>query len=130
MAKQELVTVENIKNPAVKRQMTVASAKMNGKKWRLVNSTPQAEVKKKDVAPVVESPKAKLPETGNSFVNEMNDDLANSTEFVKITEEVTEKSTLQAEYEAKTGKKPDGRWNEGKLKEKIAELKPNDDEAA
>ena len=122
MAKQESVTVELIKNPAVKRQMTAQSARMNSRKWRVVTNQPViAEVKKKDVAPVV----GKLPETANSFVP-AHDDLGQG-EFAKIE---SDKETLQKEYEAKTGTKPDGRWNESKLKEKIAALKTNDDEAA
>lgn len=126
MAKQDLVTVENIKNPSVKRQMTVASAKFNSKIWRLVDSAPAVEVKKKDVAPAAVKP-SNLPETANSFVNETNEDSsATSADFAKIE---SEKETLQAEYEIKSGKKPDGRWNESKLKEKIKELKPNDDAA-
>jgi len=35
------------------------------------------------------------------------------------------KESLQAEFEAIAGKKPDGRWNEKKLAEKIKELKEN-----
>lgn len=125
-----MVTVRHKKNKSITRQMTVASAKSNSRLWEVIDSqsVPTAEVKKKDVEPVAEKPKAKLPETGNSFVSDTNDDLAQSTEFVKISEP-TEKETLQSEYEKLSGKKPDGRWNEGKLKEKIAELNSNDDAA-
>lgn len=122
MAQQLEVMVQNIKNPAIKRKMTVASARMNSKKWRVISEEQPVEVKKKDVKPAV----GKLPETAN-------DDLAKSNllsdikpEFVKVD---SERATLQAEYEAKSGKKPDGRWNEGKLREKIAELNTNDDAA-
>lgn len=120
MARNELVTVENIKNPAVKRQMTVASAKMNSRKWRIIDQEIATEVKKKVVVPVAAKP--------SKSVIEAHDDLASTpTGFAKVE---SEKETLQAEYEAKAGKKPDGRWNEAKLREKIAELKANDDEAA
>lgn len=120
MAQTNLVTVQNIKNPAVKRQMTVASARMNSRKWRVISEEQPAEVKKKDVKPA----EGKLPAT--SFVKEVSDDLPQSTDFAKI---ISEKEALQVEYEAKSGKKPDGRWNEGKLRDKIAELKTNDNEA-
>lgn len=117
MAKQETVTVELIKNPAVKRQMTAQSARMNSRKWRVVTNQPVvAEVKKKDVSPV-----AAKPESVNPAVNVESDD------FAKIA---SEKETLQAEYEEKSGQKPDGRWNEAKLKQKIADLNQNTDEAA
>ena len=111
------VTVENIKNPSVKRQMTVASAKMNSKKWRVVEGENQQlteQVKKKDVKVAAgkgdPNVTVTLPEVGNSFINE----------FATIG---SEKETLQKEYEELSGSKPDGRWNEGKLKEKIATLK-------
>lgn len=127
MATNQQVTVENIKNPAVKRQMTVASAKMNSRKWRIIDQEIAAvEVKKKDVAPAVAKAVGKLPEAGNSFADEAHDDLVT---FAKINEGPKEKATLQAQYEAISGQKPDGRWNEEKLKQKIATLKPNDDEA-
>jgi hypothetical protein len=124
MAQTVLVTVENIKNPSVKRKMTVASAKLNSRKWRIVEGAPETqaqEVKKKEVVkPVVEVKKAELPikevapEAGDSFNNE----------FAKIgDDQPSEKESLQKEYEALSGSKPDGRWNEGKLKEKIATLK-------
>ena len=106
------VTVENIKNPSVKRQMTVNSAKMNSKKWRVVDGENQQlteQVKKKDVKVAdVKSPDVvvTIPET--------------SSEFATIT---SEKETLQKQHEELSGSKPDGRWNEGKLKEKIAILK-------
>lgn len=124
MATQQLVTVQNIKNPAVKRQMTVASARMNSKKWRVISEEQPVEVKKKDVKPAV----GKLPEASNSFVSEAHDDLGKFVPPAKILEP-SEKETLQAEYETKSGKKPDGRWNEGKLREKIAELNTHDDAA-
>lgn len=129
MAKQELVTVQHVKNKQITRQMTVASAKLNSRLWKVVGEPVVAEVKKKDAAPAV-AKLSKHVESSNSFVNEANDDLGNAGQFAKITDEQSEKSTLQAKYETLSGKKPDGRWNEAKLREKIAELKPNDDEAA
>lgn len=113
MANTVMVTVENIKNPSVKRQMTVNSAKMNSKKWRVVEGENQQlteQVKKKDVKVVdVKSPDVvvTIAET--------------SSEFATIT---SEKETLQKEYEELSGSKPDGRWNEAKLKAKIETLKP------
>lgn len=129
MAKTEMVTVQHVKNKSVTRQMTVASAKMNSRLWRVVG-TPQAqeEVKKKVVEPVAAKP-GKLQEAGNSFVAEVshaNDDLGKATpptEFAKISEP-TEKENLQAEYQEKAGKAPDKRWNEARLRQEILALNP------
>lgn len=130
MAKQELVTVQHVKNNGITRQMTVASAKMNSRLWRIVDPIqPVAEVKKKDVNPVAAKP-GKLVETANSFVpsvSDANDDLGNfkppATEFATIVEP-TEKENLQAEYEEKSGKAPDKRWNEARLRQEISALNP------
>jgi hypothetical protein len=120
MAKTVMVTVENIKNPTVKRQMTVNSAKMNSKKWRVVEGEDQQlteQVKKKDVSPAV-------AKKGNPEVVVTLPTAEKTSEFATIGDaEVNEKTALQKEYEELSGSKPDGRWNEGKLKEKIATLK-------
>lgn len=113
MAQQLLVTVQNIKNPGIKRQMTVASAKLNSRKWRIIEGAESQaqEVKKKAVSPVAES-KATISIPLPHDKPE--------SEFATIE---TEKETLQKEYEELSGKKPDGRFNETKLKEMIATLK-------
>ena len=115
MAQQEQVLMENIKNPSIKRYFTPASARQQTRKWRIVNAEVVQQVKKKDVDPAVEKAVKITPavETVDSFNNE----------FATIGEEKTEKELLQAEYEELSGAKPDGRWNEGKLKEKIEALK-------
>lgn len=122
MAKQETVTVELIKNPSVKRQMTAQSARLNSRKWRVINSPVAVETKKKDVNPVADKPKNPA-----SIPNDVPNDLDGGGEFAKIA---SEKETLQEEYEEKSGQKPDGRWNEAKLKLKIAGLNQTNNETA
>lgn len=108
MAKQEsTVTVQNIKNPGLTRQMTVNSAKMNSRKWKIIDSPLSEEPKKKEVAKPVVDVKP-VVESANSFVN---DDLAQTSEFAKIGDDTEQE-------------KPK------KSKKKSKELNPNDDEAA
>lgn len=106
--KQQLVTVELIKDPRVKRQMTLASAKFNAGKWRIVEKTLAKEEPtpvKKDVEPVVESDFAQLDAS--------QDDIAD----------------LRAEFEQLTGKKPHGRVKAETLKAEIEKLKSENNEA-
>lgn len=78
MAKQELVTVQHLKNPAVKRQMTVASAKLNSNKWKIVGEPVVVEVKKKDVSPAAE--KLAKVEPFNPLVNVADEEFATISE--------------------------------------------------
>lgn len=50
---------------------------------------------------------------------------ATSSPVVTVTEEsaAASKESLQSEYESLSGQKPDGRWSEKKLAQKIEELK-------
>ena len=114
MSNQTTVTVQNIKNPAVTRQMTVNSAKMNSRKWKIIDAVEETVKKKEVVNPAVGRAEV-APENGG---------------FAKIETVTDEKTVLQAEYEAKSGKKPDGRWSEAKLKEKINELNTDTHETA
>lgn len=118
MERQTTVTVQNIKNPAITRQMTVNSAKMNSRKWKIIESGAEEVVKKKEVVRVAE----------DKPVLQTNDDFGGG--FAKIEASDSDKAKLQAEYEDKAGKKPDGRWNEAKLIEKIKELNTSTDETA
>lgn len=109
MANQDSVLMENIKNPSLKRYFTPASARQQTRKWRIVNEAGTQEVKKKaDVKAVAEKPV-------NTVATEKPE-----SEFATISDE---KETLQKEYEQLSGTKPDGRWNEAKLKAKIETLK-------
>ncbi len=123
MAKTELVTVELIKNPAVKRQMTAQSARMNSRKWRPSAIQPVvAEVVKKNASPVaVGNPKPVNPPVNEAEIDEP------ENPFVNVA---SDKETLQAEYLALAGKPANKLWKEATLKEKIAELNTNTDETA
>jgi hypothetical protein len=130
MAREIYVSVELIKNPTVKRQMNVNSFRMNQKKWRLQDGQTLEQamtVKKKVVEPAV----SKAMFVGSTI--QMEDEFSNvdsdllkkpETPFVEVKE--TNEPTglidgLRAEYETKTGKKADGRWNVERLTQKINE---------
>ncbi len=120
MAEQIFVTVENVKNPSVKRRvMTEASAKINSKTWRIVGTEVEVtESKKKEVAKnVVTEAKPIKPVT-----EPINEEVETANEFASIGEADTEIETLRAEYETKSGKPADKRWKADKLNAKIAEL--------
>lgn len=115
---ENYVEVELIKNPSVKRTMNVNSFKMNQKKWRLQSGESlTAPVKKKVVEPAAskgtvmhaDATWGKLP------------DVSESEQFAVITDNDSVIESLRAQYEAKTGKKPDGRWNVSRLTKEINE---------
>lgn len=100
----EVVTVELIANPQVRREMSVNSLHYNSLKWRKVGEQAKSEeVKKKAVkAAVVE--KAETP-------------------FVQV-EEIQEEpsgviSGLRKQYEGLAGKKADQRWSIKRLNAEI-----------
>lgn len=123
---QIYVTVELIKNPAVKRNMTLVSAKSNSRKWRIVSDQLVSEpVKKKVVESAV---KTIQPITTATTVSEANDDLGTaikSNGFATIGEETDfdNQSNLRAEYESLTGKPADKRWKTERLEKEIETLK-------
>ncbi|HZI25099.1 MAG TPA: hypothetical protein VFD46_08480 [Chryseolinea sp.] len=115
MANQDQVLMENIKNPSLKRYFTPASARQQTRKWRIVSESVAQEVKKKaDV-------KVAAGKTANPVTAPEKSTDDSGSEFATISDE---KETLQKEYEQLSGTKPDGRWNEAKLKAKIETLKP------
>lgn len=106
MAKEELIRVELISNPTVKRTFTASSWKTNEKanKWRLIDGQqlPEAVTKKKADAGNAGQP-AKEP--------------AKAENPVVIDPELEQ---LRADYFAKTGKPADKIWKAEKIKTEIA----------
>lgn len=118
---ENYVEVELIKNPSVKRTMNVNSFKMNQKKWRLqTGESLTAPVKKKVVEPAASKPEIKVTkiESEGGIVAKA---LVPESEFATISEETGDGliESLRAQYEGKTGKKPDGRWNVSRLTKEI-----------
>ncbi len=105
---QDTVEVELISNPLVYRTITRANFLNNTSKWKL-RGTPDPEKKSQEVVkPVVvkkvETPVVTLPEkeqTSNPLIG-----------------------GLRTQYENLSGKKPDGRWNLGRLTKEIKALEP------
>jgi hypothetical protein len=120
MADQVYVTVENVKNPAVKRKMTVASAKINAKTWRIVGDQPTVEVKKK------EDVKSVVKEIQKPSIQPVTEPIQEPSAFAQISDQVDEEQEevekLRAIYLEKSGKPADKRWKSDKLTSKIAEL--------
>lgn len=119
MADQIYVTVENVQNPAVKRKMTLVSAQINYRKWKIVGDYATVEApKKKDAAKPVASVEKIIPVTQPI--------LAPESEFANISEQTDDESEeieqLRAQYQEKAGKPADKRWKADKLNAKLAEL--------
>lgn len=118
---ENYVEVELIKNPSVKRTMNVNSFKMNQKKWRLQSGESlTAPVKKKVVEPAVSKSDFQVPfKSGEGqYVGGAPEN--SESEFVTVTETSDGLiESLRSQYEAKTGKKPDGRWNVSRLTKEI-----------
>ena len=115
MPRENYVEVELIVNPSVKRTMNINSFRMNQKKWRLQSQSFETTpvVKKKDVEPVVE-PFPPFPP--------FNVDVGKVEEAVSTIEKRMQQTTidtLRDQYLAKTGNKPDGRWNISRLTKEI-----------
>lgn len=97
-----VVKVELIANPAVTRMMTEMSLRSNASKWRLAGTVAASEPeKKRDVEPA-----ESLEESIFKVPTETTDDPLEG---------------LKAQYRAKFGKLPDGRWGVEKLKTKLNE---------
>jgi len=122
MAK-ELIQVELIENPAVKRTMTVASFQNNQNKWRLVGSseTSPPSPQKKSAAPVA------VADTSSEFVA---DPAATEPSAPTPPESVQAPDLapsgvidgMRAQYKALAGSDADGRWGVKKLSEEIKKL--------
>lgn len=121
---QIFVTVENILNPAVKRQMTLTSARINAKKWRIIGEETQ-ELKKKEVAVSVAKPSVEKVIPVTEPLVKVEEPVKEESEFVQIgnepSQEAQELEELRKQYFEKTGKQADKRMGKEKLTAKIAE---------
>lgn len=137
----ELVKVELIANPDVKRTMTMASYRNNTNKWRISGAeTPAPPApQKKSVEPAAVEIRSTLTEAENPAVMEIKSisTQEGTTDFIadptKTATEGTENVTtvveptglidgLRAQYKALTGKDADKRMGVKKLSEAIRNL--------
>lgn len=135
----ELVQVELIANPAVKRTMTMASYRNNSHKWRIsgAEQVQAPQVQKKSVEPAAAvNQTAGLPNPGVVEIKSISTQ-GGETDFIgdptKTATEGAENVTttiepaglidgLRAQYKAATGKDADKRWGVKKLSEEIKNL--------
>lgn len=117
MSDQIFVTVENIKNPSVRRRKTLAAARMTSKEWRIVDGDDIPELKKKEVAVSAVKPRAEQ----TVKIIPVTEPIIPDGEFAKIGEADEELETLRQQYFEKTGKPADKRMGKDKLKSKIEE---------
>jgi hypothetical protein len=135
----ELVQVELIANPAVKRTMTMASYRNNSHKWRIsgAEQVQAPQVQKKSVEPAAAvNQTAGLPNPGvveiksistqggeTDFIGDPTTTATEGAENVTTTIEPTGLiDGLRAQYKASTGKDADKRWGVKKLSEEIKNL--------
>lgn len=135
---ERTVKVIRVNNPLESKYVTPAAVQyLDPKKWRLAEPKPE-EAKKKDVESAVikrvvpsnvteiqpedvkEEVKIEIPQeaidTALSFYGETK--AQSEDDFGKVDP----KEYLRAEYKDKSGKDPDGRWNEARLKIEISKL--------
>lgn len=131
----ELVQVELIANPAVKRTMTMASYRNNVSKWRLSGqeqqSAPQPQKKSVEPAagstvtsnPAVTEIKSITTQDGTVETPFVDPTASTASEMVQATLEPSGLvDGLRAQYKALAGKDPDKRWGVKKLSEEIRNL--------
>jgi len=131
----EVVQVELIANPAVKRTMTMASFRNNSYKWRIsgAEQVQPPQVQKKSVEPAAANQTAGLPNHGvveiksistqggeTDFIGDPTTTATEGAENVTTTIEPTGLiDGLRAQYKAAAGKDADKRWGVKKLSEEI-----------
>jgi len=132
----ELVQVELIANPAVKRTMTMASYRNNSNKWRISGqeqqSAPQPQKKSVEPAagntvteaiPAVMEIKSITTQDGTVEAPFVDPTATKASETVQATVEPSGLiDGLRAQYKAQTGKDADKRWGVKKLSEEIHNL--------
>ena len=135
----ELVQVELIANPAVKRTMTMASYRNNSHKWRIsgAEQVQSPQVQKKSVEPAADNFTAGLeikvgvteiksippPPPASDFIGDPTKTTTEGAENVTTTIEPAGLiDGLRAQYKAAAGKDADKRWGVKKLSEEIKNL--------
>lgn len=126
----ELVQVELIANPAVKRTMTMASYRNNAHKWRIVGAEQQTApvAQKKSVEPAVVEiiSITQTPPPVTDFVDPTQTATGSTgEETVTTTEPTGLVDGLRAQYKALTGKDADKRMGVKKLSEAIKNFNPS-----
>lgn len=92
---RNIVTVERIDNPAVRRDMTLASVELLKDKWRIVGQPKEEQPQKKsDVIPAV----------------------------VNVPDEDPILNALRGQYKAITGKDAKGNWKGPKIQAELKKL--------